>query len=411
MGFEYELLSRLCRYLQVDLKIKLITSIEEAIDRLNKGEIDVIAFPLTVTQERRKYLSFTQTLYQTNQVLVQRKPDNWALNPYLAEKQMLRNPSELIGKEVYVKYGSSFKDRLENLSQEIGGEIIVHEDSAKAETESLIRKVSEGVIDYTVTDQTIAKVNSNYYSNIDINTPISLPQQIAWATRTNAPELLESINSWLTEIKKTSVFNVIYNKYFDSPRTIIQHMNSDFSSLGGNKISIYDDEIRAQADSLGWDWRLLASLIYQESNFDPTVESWAGAIGLMQLMPETGKHFGARNLFDPIQNIRAGVKFIQFLDKQWSGRVPDPQERLKFVLASYNVGLSHVIDAWRLTKKYGRDATRWDNNVAYFLQQKSNPEYYRDEVVTAGYCRCIGPINYVTEILQRFEEYKVHINS
>ncbi|HEY5691316.1 MAG TPA: lytic transglycosylase F, partial [Cyclobacteriaceae bacterium] len=290
MGYEYELLSRLASYLGVDLRIKVITSIEDAINMLNNGSGDIIAFPLTVTTERRKLVEFTETHFNTSQVLVQRKPDNWSDNPHLAEKKMVRTPSDLIGEKVYVKYGSSFKDRLENLSQEIGGQIIIEEDSASAETESLIKKVAEGEIKFTVTDQTIAMVNAAYYPNLDVNTMISLPQRIAWAVRKNSPALLTAINNWFAQLKKSGAFNVIYNRYFNSPRTSVIRRTSDFSSLGGNKISIYDDIIKEKAKELDWDWRLLASMIYQESNFIPTAESWAGAKGLMQLIPSTGKY-------------------------------------------------------------------------------------------------------------------------
>ena len=101
-----------------------------------------------------------------------------------------------------MKKGSSFKDRLENLSNEIGGEIVIHEDSADSETESLIAKVANGEIPLTVNDQTIAMVNATYYPEIDIKTVLSLPQQIAWAVRKNSPIMLESLNKWLSKIKK-----------------------------------------------------------------------------------------------------------------------------------------------------------------------------------------------------------------
>ena len=409
MGYEYELLERFSKHLKVELRINLITNIEEAIDLLNKGEGDVIAFPLTITKERTNYVAFSLTHFNTCQVLIQKKPANWNANPYLAEKELIRNPADLIGKEVYVKKGSSFKDRLENLSQEIGGEIIIREDSADSETEALIQKVATGEIPLTVNDQTIAMVNATYYPEIDIKTVLSLPQQIAWAARKNSPAMLESLNKWLTSIKKDGTFHVIFDKYFNSPRTSLQRANSDFSSIGGNKLSPYDDQIKEGAELLGWDWRLLTSVMYQESNFDPKVQSWAGAIGLMQLMPETAEHFGVSNVYDPNQNIKAGVKFLKYLDGQWAKTVTDSNERLKFVLASYNVGLSHVLDARNLTKKYKMNPTKWDDNVEFYLLQKSNPKYYRDAIAVAGFCRCEGPVNYVKEVLQRFEEYKVHI--
>lgn len=409
MGYEYELLKRLCGHLGVDLRIQLIASIEEAIQRLQSGQGDVIAFPFTVTRERRKLVEFTDTHFNTSQVLVQRKPENWMDNPTLAERKMIRNPSELIGKTVYVKSNSAFKDRLVNLSQEIGGEIIIVEDSASAETESLIRKVAEGKIDLTVSDQTIAMVNAAYYSNLDVSTMVSLPQQIAWAVRKSSPDLLTEINRWLAVVKKEGTFNVIYNRYFNSPRTMVSRRKSDFSSLGGNKISIYDEIIKREAAVINWDWRLLASMIYQESNFDPGASSWAGARGLMQLMPATGRHYGAEDLLDPVQNIRAGINFLKFLDRQWGKTIEDQHERIKFMLASYNVGLSHVIDARNLTRKYGGDPLLWDGQVEAYLLRKQDPKYFKDPVVKSGYCRCEEPVNYVKEVLHRFEEYKLHI--
>lgn len=409
MGYEYELLKRLAGYLKVDLKIKVISGVEEGINALNTGEGDVLAFPLTITTTRKEYLSFTDTHYNTYQVLVQKKPPNWRLQPpYLVEKKMIRNPVELIGKDVYVMKGSSFQQRLLNLSQEIGGEIIIHEDSASAETESLLRKVAAGEIKYTVTDQTIAMVNALYFPNLDITTIMSLSQQIAWGVRKNSPELLTATNTWLGQIKRSAIFQVIFNKYFDSPRFSLVRISSDYSSLAGEKISPYDEQIKNGAKELGWDWRLLASVVYQESNFDPKVQSWAGAVGLMQVMPETGVYFGVRNVWDPDQNIRAGVRFLKYLDDTWAKSVQDSTERRKFVLASYNVGLSHVLDARNLANKYGKSPVKWDREVEFMMQQKSNPKYYRDPVATAGYCRCNGPVLYVKEVLQRYEEYKIH---
>lgn len=409
MGYEYELLKRLASYLKVSLKVKLISGIEEGMDALNKGEGDVLAFPLTITTDRKEIVSFTDPHFSTHQVLVQKKPANWRLQPpMVVEKKLIRDPVDLIGKDVYVMKGSSFQQRLENLSEEIGGEIHIHEDSATAETESLIRKVATGEIKYTVTDQTIAMVNALFYPNLDINTVMSLSQQIAWAVRKNSPQLLETINAWLGKVKKDGTLQVIFDKYFNSPRFSLVSISSDYSSLAGEKISPYDEQIRKGAEILGWDWRLLASVVYQESNFNPRVTSWAGAVGLMQVMPETGDYFGISNIWDPDQNIKVGVKFLKFLDDYWAKTITDPDERLKFVLASYNVGLSHVIDAKNLANKHGRSPVKWDDNVEFMMLQKSNPKYYQDPVAAAGYCRCDGPVYYVKQVLQRYEEYKIH---
>ncbi|MBX2897199.1 MAG: transporter substrate-binding domain-containing protein [Cyclobacteriaceae bacterium] len=412
MGYEYELLKQLARSLKIDLKIRLVTGIEQAIDLLNKGEGDVLAFPLTITLERKQYLTFTNPHFDTHQVLVQKKPANWRmLAPEMLDKKLIRQPEQLSKQEVYVMKGSAFRDRLVALNAQLPSPIIIKEDSATAETESLIRQVATGEIKYTITDEVIANVNTLYYPNLDIGTVLSEPQQIAWAVRTNSPELLAETNTWLAKAKKSGVFTVIYNKYFKSNRLALARIKDDYASADGGKLSPFDDQLKKGAEQIGWDWRLVASVVYQESNFNPRVKSWAGAIGLMQIMPETGEYFGASNLWDPTQNINVGIRFLKFLDKHWAKTVSDPDERLKFVLASYNVGLSHVIDAQKLTAKYGKDPTLWENNVEYYLLQKRDPKYFRDPVTVVGYCRCDGPVRYVKEVLQRYDEYKLRINS
>ncbi|GIV37366.1 MAG: lytic transglycosylase F [Cyclobacteriaceae bacterium] len=355
MGFEYELLQLLAKYLQVDLHLRLGSGIETGIEKLNRGEVDILAYPLTVTLERTRMVHFIRPLFESQQVLVQRKPANWqTLTADDIDRQLIRKPADLIGKEVYVMHNSSFAQRLRNLSEETGGEIIVREDSANATSESLIQAVAEGRIDYTVTDSYLAEVNAVLYPNLDIATILSLPQQIAWAVRHTAPQLLEAVNLWLARIKKEPTFMVIYNRYFKSPRTLQQKIQSDYSSLGGNKISPYDRWIKEGAERLNWDWRLLAAVIYQESRFDPNAESWAGAVGLMQLMPETAAQYGVSNPLDPAQNIRAGVKFLKHLQQYWIKENVAEEDLIKFVLASYNAGLSHIIDARKLTHKIRR---------------------------------------------------------
>ncbi|MBL6446824.1 transporter substrate-binding domain-containing protein [Fulvivirga sp. 29W222] len=412
MGYEYDLLALFAKKIGVTLEIKSTTSIDKAFEMLNAGEGDVIAYSLTVTKARKKIVAFTENHYTARQVLIQKKPRGWRkMTREQLEKSLVRNQVELIGKEVHVRKSSSYEERLQNLSQEIGGDIIIIEDQDSAETEELIRRVAQGTIKYTVADETVAFVNAAYYPQIDVRTPISFPQQIAWAVRKNAPELLNEINAWMKQLKKQATFNVIYKKYFKSPRASLKRAKSDFSSLGGEKISVYDDIIKEAADRLGWDWRLLASQIYQESHFNPEAKSWAGAIGLMQLVPETGHRFGADDLYDPEQSIRAGVSYLRFLDKLWAKTVEDESERVKFVLASYNVGLGHVVDARELAKKHDKNPQKWDGNVEYYLLMKSKPDFFRDPVVKSGYCRGEEPVNYVREILSRFDQYKQLISS
>jgi len=248
-------------------------------------------------------------------------------------------------------------------------------------------------------------VNQTYYPNLDVQTAVSFPQNLAWAVNAQADELRKEINNWLTEYRKSTRYAVIYNKYFKNRRSA-SIVKSDFFTLSSGKISQYDEYIKEYSREIGWDWRLLASLIYQESRFDPKARSWAGAFGLMQLMPSTARRFGITTSSPAAAQIRAGTQFIQWLDRRFDDAVPDPEERIKFILAAYNVGPGHIFDAITLAEKHGADPAVWHDNVETFLLRKSDPKYYRDPDVKYGYARGRETYNYVTQVLERYEHYK-----
>jgi membrane-bound lytic murein transglycosylase F len=129
----------------------------------------------------------------------------------------------------------------------------------------------------------------------------------------------------------------------------------------------------------------------------------------MQLIPETAELYGAQNPFDPVENIGAGTRYLNWLENIFS-EVPDTTEQTKFVLASYNAGQGHVFDARRLAEKYGKDPNVWDDHVGYYMLKKTNPKFFNDEVVMHGYCRGQEPYNYVNEILERYEHYRKHVD-
>ncbi|MDF9795921.1 membrane-bound lytic murein transglycosylase F [Catalinimonas alkaloidigena] len=406
MGYEYELLERLAAYLELELEIKIAYNLDNFIEMLNSGEGDLVAHSLSITKSRKKHVDFTNYYSVTRQVLVQRKPQGWRkMKLHEIEQQIIRDPLDLIGKPVYVRKNTSYYRRLINLSQEMGGDIQVEPMDGKLETSEIIKKVAEGEIDYTVADEDIAKINQTYYRDLDVETALSFPQRQAWMVRKTSPKLKAAINAWLEEEKKGTDFYVIYNKYYKNQKRFRTRVSSDYFSLTGGKISEYDNEIQQAAEQLGWDWKLLASQIYQESHFDPETESWAGAIGLMQLMPATARELGDYNLYKADESIEAGVKYLEKLSSMYSD-VPDSLERIKFVLATYNAGPGHISDARALAKKHDKDPNVWTGNVDEYILLKAQKEYYSDPVVKHGYCRGEEPYNYVNEIFKRYQVYR-----
>lgn len=404
MGFQYELLSEFANYLGYNLEIIVSNDLTNMFESLNKDNCDIIAVNLTKTKERIELINFSYPIMQTRQVLVQRKPENWqSMSHYQIDKLLIRNLTELGNKKVHIQKGSSFVSRLKNVSDEIGEEIDIIE-VEDYETEEIISLLSKGEYDFTVCDENVALVNQTYYPNIDIKTHISFNQNIAWGVRKNSSTLLDSLNSWISEFKATKKYKGIYNKYFRNNKSV-NIMRSEYFAYNTGKVSNYDDLLKNYSDIIKWDWKLLASLIYQESKFIHDLKSWAGAFGIMQLTPQTAERFGVDTLSSPEESILAGVKYIKWISEQLAD-IEDEKERIKFTLAAYNVGLGHVYDARRLAEKNGKNPNIWENNVDYYLLHKSNPKYYRDSVVKHGYCRGEEPYLYVSEVLNRYEHYK-----
>jgi membrane-bound lytic murein transglycosylase F len=404
MGYQYQMLQELASYLDLRLDVRVSSDIEETFNQLNAGDIDLIAMNLTVTSDRMKKVAFTYPHSQTHQVLVQRLPENYRrLHPSQLQDSLVRNQLDLAGKTVYVQKGSAYADRLKTLSNEIGSEINIV--PVAIESEQLIQMVARGEIDFTVADENVAAVNKNYFPLLDIETAVSFPQNLAWAVRRDSDKLKDEIDGWLKDFKQTTRYAVIYNKYFKNQHTV-NIVSSDYYVLGSGKISRYDETVKRESERIGWDWRLISSLMYQESRFNPQAESWAGAFGVMQLMPATAGRFGVNRNTSPESHIRAGVSFIKWLEKRFESEIADSTERVKFVLAAYNVGKGHVDDARRLAEKYGDNSEIWEGSVEKWLLNKSQPKYYRDPVVKHGYARGIETTNYVRQVMDRYDHYR-----
>jgi len=406
MGYQFEMLKQFAEHLGVKLKLVIVNDMNTAFEMLTEEEVDLIAMGLTVTRDRQKLVDFSLPQMQTKQVLVQRKPKNWRKMRTWdeIESHLVRNPLEMAGETVYVQKGTVFADRLSILANEIGDTIHITEDDDR-EVEQLITAVANGEIKYTVADEHIAKVNQKYYPNLDVGTALSFPQHVAWAVKHGDDSLRLTLNKWIMNYKRSVASRYIYNKYFNNPRSV-NIASSEYHSIGGGKISQYDEIIKELSTKYDLDWRLVASLIYQESRFHPEVTSWVGAFGLMQLMPATAEVYGVDSTSPPSDQIRAGIEFMRSLDKQLPEEINDPEQRLRFVLAAYNVGIAHIYDARRLAEKHGKDPNIWTDNVDYFILNKSNPTYYRDSVVRYGYARGEETYQFVVEILERYEHYK-----
>lgn len=219
--------------------------------------------------------------------------------------------------------------------------------------------------------------------------------------------LAEAIDRWAKMPEVTQSEKELYKHYFEQSK-LRRSRDLDMRNLRRGEISAYDNLFKTYAKTIGWDWRLLAAQGYVESHFDPNATSWAGARGLMQLMPRTAAHYGRHggSITDPDNSVYAASRYIADLNRILSSYVKDRDERIKFILAAYNSGIAHIYDAIALARKHGKNPALWHDNVSEALMMKSNPEYYNDPVCRYGYFRGRQTVEYVKEVTRVYERFK-----
>lgn len=264
------------------------------------------------------------------------------------------------------------------------------------DTDEMVRRLQDGEGDIIVY-QMPRKIKGLNYCGYGTDST-------SWAVSASNKELSDTLSRWykpqlLAQIRKEE--NFLY-----SAKSIRRHVYSPMLNASAGIISKYDYLFQKYAPLTRWDWRLLAAQCYQESTFDPQARSWAGACGLMQIMPSTADMIGLSRakLFDPEENIAGAARYIKTLNSKFLD-IRDRDERNAFILASYNGGFFHIRDAMALAKKYGKNPHSW-RDVSEFVLKLSNPTYYNDPVVKYGYMRGQETANYVESIRHRWAQYR-----
>ena len=403
MGYDYALVKSMANEKGLSIDLKIAPSLPEAIAMLDSGLVDVIAYEVPVTSEYKEKVIACGPVNETTQVLVQ---------PKVKGEGHISDVTELVGREVYVEADSKYLQRMQNLDQELGGGINIHTVSKDTLiTEDLIEMVSSGEIPLTVVDSDIARINKTYYPDLDITMQVSFPQRSSWAVGKDSQWLADSINAWIKGEKPRQENASLLKRYFERSKNMPTAVTYNLD-LSKGKVSPYDALFRKYAANVDYDWRLLAAQGFMESQFNSDVVSWAGARGIMQIMPRTATANGVSpdELVDPETSIKVASKIVASLDKSFASRVPDKQERMKFIVAAYNSGPAHIYDAIELAKKTGRDPQRWVGNVEEALLLKSNPEYYNDPVCKYGYFRGRQTTEYVKNVMTLYDDIKKKIH-
>ncbi|KMQ49370.1 Soluble lytic murein transglycosylase [Chitinispirillum alkaliphilum] len=395
VGFDFELMNAFANNLGMNLKIMVADSRDDLLNWVKEGRADIAAATITKTNSREKIVDFSHPYLLTREVIVT-APDEQG-------KSIIQTLDDLEGRTVHVRENSSYEETLMRLRDENNLNFEIHLLDGTVETEEVLWKVHSGEYDITVCDDYLAFIELNHGHNIAIGPHVSGEREIGWVIRKDNPRLKSVIDEFFTKSDhrpRSLYYNIIYNRYFrKGGRQRPPAVRADIQ----NRLSEYDEIIRARSDSAGFDWRAIAALIYQESKFDPNAESWVGAQGLMQLMPATARQFISGDIRDPQLNVYAGVRYLNILINRFDPELPY-NERFNFALASYNAGYGHVLDARRLAASLGLDRDKWIDNVERAMLLLAQPEYYRN--ARHGYCRGQEPFTYVRNIRALYDSYR-----
>ena len=388
MGFEYDLAKAFADFLGVELKVKVPESWDQLLPSLGKGVGEVVAAGITITPSRLESVDFSRGYLSVQQKAIINK-----------KNKEIKSIDDLKGKSIHVRQGTSYEERLRTLKRDgLDMRIKVREDVL---TEELMEAVAQGEIEVTIADSNVALLNRRYYPDVRIAFPIEKPQSLGWAVKKDERALLSKINEFFETIQENGTFEDIYNRYYAYAERFDHLDIKRFQERIESRLPRYEKTIKQAADLYGFDWRLIAALIYQESQFSPWAKSFSGVRGLMQLTLPTAREMGVNNRLNPKESIMGGARYLRQLHDLYD-KAPEP-DRTLIALAAYNVGKGHVLDARRLASKMSLDPNKWSSleKTLPLLRQR---KYYKNS--RFGYCRGREPVFHVQNILSYYDILK-----
>ncbi len=391
LGFEYELAKKFAAQHGLRVEIIVAPSHEEQIPMLLRGEGDIIANFMTITDQRKQQgIVFSRPHHQSFEVVVTRSDDN-----------SINSINDLSGRTFHVRESSAYWHSLQKLKRE-GHDFNIEKVDENMETEEIIAKVASGEFDLTLADEHLLNIELTWRDDVKRALPLGEERDHAWVVRSNNPQLLDAANRFIKKQYRSLFYNVTYNKYFKNPHRIKEYRDDRLDLRTDGGLSPYDELVKKYAREHQFDWRLLTAQMYQESRFNPKAKSWVGARGLMQVMPRTAKELGIENLQQPENGIKAGVLYLNWVRERFEEEL-DVKDRMWFTLAAYNAGQGHVKDARRLAAQLGLNPDRWFDNVEKAMLLLSKPQHARK--ARHGYVRGSEPVNYVRGISKRYYAY------
>jgi membrane-bound lytic murein transglycosylase MltF len=355
------------------LKVNVVffpTSREKLVPDLLAGLGDVIAAGFTITSERDKVLDFAlpANTKPVSEIVV--------TGP---QSPQLTSLNDLAGKEVFVRKSSSYWTHLEQLNAKFKGEgkaaVVLRPAPEDLEDEDLLEMLNAGLFGIAVVDDYKLEIWSKIYQQIKArpDLPVSTGGEIAWAFRPNSPQLKASLDGFLKTHRQGTTFgNTLLKRYLGPNAKFVTNARSPEEL---KKFQTVIDLFRKYAGKYDVDFLLMMAQGYQESRLDQQVKSKVGAVGVMQVMPTTGKELGVGDISKLEPNIHAGVKYMRFMiDRYYKDEPMTPVNKGLFTFASYNAGPARVRQLRQEAARRGLDQNVWFNNVEIIAAEKIGAE-------------------------------------
>ena len=335
---------------------------------LASGKVDMVAAMVTVRPELEKLAAFSvPTRTNVNEVVV-----TGPGAPPIA------SVDDLAGQEVFVRKGSIYQESLDRLNVQLKARgkpaVVIDEAPDVLEDDDVLEMVNAGLVPITVVDDYLAEFWSKVFTSITVHSDIAVRSggSLAVAFRKENPKLRETVNTWLRKHPKGDAFrNTIERRYLDS----VKYAKNAAADTERQKLQAVAELFKKYGAQYNMDYLLMAAQGYQESTLDQDVKSPVGAIGVMQVMPPTGKELNVGDITKVDANIHAGVKYMRFMMDQYFK--DDPMDNLNkglMTFASYNAGPGRIRQLRAETKKRGLDPNVWFGNVERVASERIGRE-------------------------------------
>ena len=381
IGFQYDILKQLEKDLHHPVDITIEADAETMFTTALSNKYDIVCFDFDKSNYVPYYITISEPIAYTYPVLIMRKKD--------AAYDSLPH---------VINTSAKYYNQLDFSSLENPSSWTVQH-NPDLSIEELMDMLVDRTIDYAICNYNVAITLMPFYTQLTIGPRVGENFPRTWILNNHNNALNDTINQWLTNFKETNKYQSLCEKYL-SPHSYVISRSFGKSK---NSTSHYDMVLKKAAAKYGFDWRLISAIIYQESRFIPDLVGFGGSFGIMQMMPVTCERYGITDSSSVEDQIWAGAKYISFLCNIFRDKV-DSTDLYYFVVAAYNSGPGHIIDAIELCKKYGDDYSKW-SNVSEYLIKKSHKEYYRDPVVKCGYYPGKHTVNYVEEVMTRYNGF------